>query len=232
MNVRIDTKDQARHSLRERILRTDLPPGSVLDEAAICAETGLSRTPIREVFQRLAGEGFLVLVPNRAPAVAPLDLGRLRQFFRTAPLIYATIARLAAENGTRAQLEALKEIQRGFARATAGEAPDAALWNHRFHAQIGAMADDPYLAPALDRMLIDHTRLGQTFYRPASIAESVLVKRATGQHDAMIAAFEMKNAEQAVELTMDHWDLSRDRIARFVHPEPLPLDPSCTGDGE
>lgn len=228
--MRVDTKEQALNDLRARILRTEFAPGMVLDEAAICQATGLSRTPIREVFQRLAGEGYVTLAPNRAPAVTPLDLERLRQFFQTAPLVYATIARLAVENGTPERLANLKDTQQKFARAAAGEAPDAALLNHRFHAQIGAMADNPYLLAALDRMLIDHTRLGQRFYRPASIAESVLVKRAIEQHDAMIAAFEASDVDQAVEITMDHWDLSRDRIARFVHPDPLPLNPESTGD--
>ena len=40
----------------------------------------------------------------------------------------------------------------------------------------------------------------------------------------MIAAIEAREAGVLVGLTLEHWDLSRDRIERFVRPDPLPLD--------
>ena len=40
----------------------------------------------------------------------------------------------------------------------------------------------------------------------------------------MIAAIEAGEAGVAVDLTLRHWDLSRDRLERFVRPDPLPLD--------
>ena len=39
----------------------------------------------------------------------------------------------------------------------------------------------------------------------------------------MIEAFENSDPETAVELTLLHWDLSRDRMEEFVRPDPLPL---------
>ena len=59
---------------------------------------------------------------------------------------------------------------------------------------------------------------------PASPAETVLVSKASDQHDAMISAFEAQEPALAIDLTLQHWDLSRDRIERFVRPDPLPLD--------
>jgi len=52
----------------------------------------------------------------------------------------------------------------------------------------------------------------------------VLVSKASDQHDAMICAFEAQEPALAIDLTLQHWDLSRDRIERFVRPDPLPLD--------
>ena len=211
--------------LRQRILTQAIAPGSDLDEATLCDRYAISRTPLREVLQRLAGDGYLTLAENRGAKVASMDLPTLRTFFQTAPMIYATTARLAAENRTPDQLDALKSIQSDFARATAsGAGGEAAMLNHRFHARIGTMARNPYMEAALTRMLIDHTRLSQTFYRPASPGESVLVKRACEQHEAMIAAIEAQDTGLVIDLTLQHWDLSRDRMERFVRPDPLPLD--------
>ncbi len=86
---------------------------------SLAAGFGLSRTPFREVLQRLAGEGYVALSENRGAKVSPMDLDTLRTFFQTAPLIYASIARLAAENRDAPQLVALKAAQENFVAANA-----------------------------------------------------------------------------------------------------------------
>jgi DNA-binding GntR family transcriptional regulator len=214
-------KQHCLSDLRMRIMTLDIAPGSDLDEARLTAEYGISRTPLREVLQRLAGAGLITTQDNRGAKVASMDLAVLRTFFQTAPMIYANIARLAAENGTPAQLGALKDVQQRFAKA---EASDAAMLNHRFHELIGEMAHNPYLMAALTRMLVDHARLSQTFYRPASSEEAALVGLARDQHDAMIDALAAGDGALMVDLTLQHWDLSKDRMERFVRPDPLPLD--------
>ncbi|MGR3503560.1 GntR family transcriptional regulator [Pseudaestuariivita sp.] len=225
------TKEHCQQDLIQRILLQELAPGEDLDEARVAAQYGMSRTPLREVLQRLAGAGYVVLNAGRGATVAAMSIAELRTFFQTAPMIYAAIARLAAENATAAQITQLKETQRGFARAAlAGETRAAALGNHAFHAEIGAMAHNPYLTACLDRLLIDHTRLSQTFFRPATPEDADLVTSAVAHHEAMIAAIEARDADVHAALALEHWDLSKDRIARFVRPDPLPLDapPSAT----
>lgn len=222
-------KQACAEELRAAILTREMAPGSDLDETALAERYGLSRTPLREILQVLAGEGYISLQPNRGARVTSMDLAVMRSFFQTAPLIYATAARLAAENRTASQLGPLKAAQRVFRKAVqSGNGPEAALNNHRFHEAIGEIASNAYLMPSLNRLLIDHTRLGQTFYHPESAAERMLVLKAADQHDAMIAAIEARDADEAAELTLQHWDLSRDRMARYVQPDPLPLEPANT----
>ncbi|MDR9393275.1 MAG: GntR family transcriptional regulator [Roseovarius sp.] len=220
-----DRKHACLEDLRARILTQDIAPGSDLDEAALCARYGLSRTPMREIIQRLNGEGYVRLAQNRGAKVASMDLPVMRMFFQTAPMIYANVTRLAAENRRRDEIGPLEDIQEAFRRATqAGDASEAAMQNHRFHLQIGEMAHNPYLLAGLKRMLIDHTRLSQTFYRPASADEKLRVARACEHHDAMIVAIDQQESAVAVDLTLEHWNLSRDRLERFVSPDPLPID--------
>ena len=197
-----NNKEQCFADLKRRILSTEFSPGAALDEVRLAEQYGISRTPMREVLQRLTGCGYAVQEDNRGTKVASMDISTMRTFFQTAPLVYANIARLAAENRTEAQLDALQEAQNDFARANGnGDAGSAGLANHRFHEIIGEMAHNPYLKAALERMLIDHTRLSQTFYRPASPQEKILVMQAQDQHDAMISAIEAREA--ALELLED-----------------------------
>ena len=52
------TKESCLRDLQQRILSTDLSPGLALEEAGLVEQYGLSRTPLREVLQRLSGRGF------------------------------------------------------------------------------------------------------------------------------------------------------------------------------
>ncbi|MEM0923722.1 MAG: GntR family transcriptional regulator [Pseudomonadota bacterium] len=213
--------------LRQRILAMDIAPGADLDETALSAHYGVSRTPLREVLQRLGGEGYVTLSENRGAKVASMDLAQMRSFFQTAPMVYASTARLAAENRSPGQIAILKEVQSSFATAVAStDAAEMALHNHRFHAEIGEMAGNAYLSPSLRRLLIDHTRLGQMFYRAEDETDRTAIATASAQHDQMIDAIEGQDPARAVTITLAHWDLSRDRIERFVRPAPLPLDPT------
>ncbi len=218
------SKDDCVADLRRRILSTDLSPGEDLDETALAERYGMSRTPLREVLQRLQGEGYVEMSQNRGAKVASMDIGVLRTFFQTAPMVYANVAQLACENRTTAQLDRLKDAQRVFAKVATTNPSEAALANHSFHAIIGDMAQNPYLVASLARLQIDHTRMSQTFYRPAAPAETLLVIKAIEQHDAMITAIDSRERALAIDLTLQHWDLSRDRMERFVRPDPLPVD--------
>ncbi len=211
--------------LRARILTQDIPPGSDLDEASLAEDYGISRTPLREVLHRLAGGGYVRLEENRGAKVESMDLATLRVFFQTAPLIYCSIARQAAENRSSREIAALKETQVQLSRvARAGDARQSGLLNHKFHEQIGEMARNPYLFAGLKRMLVDHTRLSQTFFDPKTNADETRIKKAIEQHDAMISAIEAQEAALATDLTLQHWDLSRDQLEKYVRPDPIPLD--------
>ena len=85
----------------------------------------------------------------------------------------------------------------------------------------GEMAGNLYLLPSFKRLLIDHARLGMTFFRPQTTELSNKLALASEQHDAIIAAIEARDEKTAGRLADDHWNLSRDQIESFVMPAPL-----------
>lgn len=60
--------------LRRAILTGEFAPGDRLRAEHLAERWGVSPTPLRETFMRLAGEGFVVIEPQRGARVAPLDL--------------------------------------------------------------------------------------------------------------------------------------------------------------
>ena len=226
----VKNKETCREDLIERILTLDVEPGAILDEAELSEEYGLSRTPLREVFQKLAGEGYLTLAKNRGAKVSSMDINSMRNFFQAAPMIYAAVARLAVENARQDQIAQLKEVQRLFRMACEEkETRLIVMHNHNFHELLGRMADNPYLTPSLNRLLIDHSRLSQKFYNPINSKERLRVWKARDQHDAMIEAIENGEPATIVELTLEHWSLSRDEIEKYARPDPLDINLGKTG---
>lgn len=218
-------KDRCHKDLIQRILALDLEPGEILDETALSRQYDLSRTPLREVFQRLAGDGYITLAANRGAKVSSMELERMRNFFQAAGMIYASIARLAAENATPQQIADLKDIQGRFAKSiAASDTSRTALLNHELHEQVGVMSANPYLLPSYRRLLIDHTRIGQRFYAPVTANEKARINKASEQHDDLIAAIERRQPARAVEIILEHWELTRTRIEKYVHPDPLSHD--------
>jgi len=212
-------KSNCLEDLRRRILTEALEPGSYLDETEIAEAYGISRPPLRELLRQLAGEGYVILHENRGAQVAPMTHKTLRNFFIAAPMIYAAIGRLAAQNATAAQIMRLKDTQLLFRAAIRdGDTESRTLTNERFHSIMGEMADNEFLTPSLRRLLIDHARIGMTFYntRRPELADQRAV--AVDHHDQFIALIETQDADACADLAIAHWELSRAQIESFVTP--------------
>ncbi|MCP4316552.1 MAG: GntR family transcriptional regulator [Hyphomicrobiales bacterium] len=227
-------KDEARArkarcyaDLKRKILTMAMQPGSNIDEALLSRSYEISRPPFREVLRQLAGEGYVTLVENRGAKVSEMNHKTLRDFFVAAPMIYSAVSKLAANNATDLQIQKLKETQKQFRAAIAGgDVEGRALNNERFHAIIGTMADNVYLEPSLSRLLVDHARIGMTFYQPRSPQMAENLNVAAEQHDEFIALIEAGDDRSIARLAVEHWELSRNQIELFVTPAGLdiPLD--------
>ncbi|KPZ10217.1 hypothetical protein ALO41_00147 [Pseudomonas amygdali pv. ulmi] len=218
-------KNALYEDLKRQILAMELRPDEVLDETRICEAYGLSRTPVREVFRRLAGEGYVDIRENRGVRVTSMSYGTLRNFFQVAPMIYSAVARLAVQNYTLPQLLDLKETQaRLRAASQQSDTVGLVLENNRFHAIMGEMADNPYLTPSLQRLLIDHARIGHTFYRPHNQEMQESMEQSSAHHDAFIEALEQRDEPRMVTLVHEHWELSRQNLQMFIAPPSIRAD--------
>lgn len=78
--------DQVFEVILGMILKLELTPRTHLSEAQLAKDLGVSRTPVREAFQKLEALGFLDIVPQRGSSVAPIRASAFRrsQFMREA----------------------------------------------------------------------------------------------------------------------------------------------------
>jgi len=73
------TVQRVQDVIRDAIVRLELPPGTAIDKAALCARLGVSRFPVSEALGRLSAEGFVEVLPQRGTRVARIDMDDCHQ---------------------------------------------------------------------------------------------------------------------------------------------------------
>lgn len=71
------TNNAVYNTIREEILFMDLLPGQVISETEIAKRFEVSRTPVREAFQRLEYEGLLNVKSHQGTFVTLIDLNKI-----------------------------------------------------------------------------------------------------------------------------------------------------------
>jgi DNA-binding GntR family transcriptional regulator len=150
---------QAYQRLRDLIVTLQLPPGALLNDAALMAQLQVGRTPLREALQRLAGEGLVVVRPRRGAFVASLSLLDLQQIFELRRVIEGYAASLAAERASAADLEALQAALNPLAPAEAADPRALIEVDRAFHRALARAAHNSFLESTLSRMYNLNLRL-------------------------------------------------------------------------
>lgn len=106
MNLLSETKINNRGSIRDhvytaiktQILKLELEPGRKISEKEIGEILQVSRTPVREAFQKLAQEEFLEIYPQRGTFVSRINLEQVEEARFMRENIERGIVRLACEH--------------------------------------------------------------------------------------------------------------------------------------
>lgn len=200
--------------LRDEILDLRLPPGHALDELQLADRFAMSRTPIREALVRLAGEGLVTTLPNRTSVVSEIDFLNLRAFLDALVLMYRVTTRLAAENRRDADLLRIRGYQAAFVTAVAaGDALAMIAANRDFHAAIADAGANSYFAALCHRLLDEGRRMLRLYYD--SFGDRLPQVR-VDEHEAMIAAIEAGEVEEADGLARTHAQGIADRIRELL----------------
>jgi DNA-binding GntR family transcriptional regulator len=86
------------------------------------------------------------------------------------------------------------------------------------------MSGNAYLQPSLGRLLIDHARIGQTFFRPRNDDMRQRLHLSVEHHDGFIAAIGAHDEDTVVDLVFEHWELSRENMEMFIAPQGMKAD--------
>lgn len=138
--------------IRRRIIAHVYEPGERIFEDHIAAELEVSRNPVREALQALAGEGFVELEPRRGARVATLSAAGARELFEVREALEGLVARLAAQRRTETEIAELREaVAGGLEIAAGGHLTELPARNTQFHALLARAARNEMLAETIRR---------------------------------------------------------------------------------
>jgi DNA-binding GntR family transcriptional regulator len=172
--------------LKAMIIEGALGPGARLNERVLCEQLNVSRTPLREAFKMLAGEGIVELLPNRGAAVARLSIEDIEATFAVIASLEGLAGELAARNITESELAEIRALQFDMLASHARrDLPGYFRANMQIHARISAASRNPVLAETFERL---NTRIFATRYRSNLSAERW--DQAVAEHDRMLKLLE------------------------------------------
>jgi len=197
--------DRIYDALRSAIFSLELGPGQSLVERDLAARFGVSKSPVRDALQRLAGEGLAVQSAYRGMSVIRIEPELADEIYTLREVVEEMAVRLATPRlrdddiaAARAALEHSVEAQRQNDSAL------VAAHNRQFHDIFIRNCGNRPLAETLLK-LQDRVRIISVmgWRSRSSMAEE------HGQHMAVLQAVEARDARKAGRLMREHIHSSR-----------------------
>lgn len=192
--------DEVTERLRMAIIEGDLAPGQRLNERILCQTFGISRTPLREAFKVLAGEGLVEIHPHRGAIVAPLTLDELEHTIETmAALERLAGALVVARMGEAATREVRALHYQMLACHARGDLPGYFKLNQAIHLALMESTGNPVLAASYAGL---NARIRR--YRYMANLSQARWDESIAEHEAILAALEARDGAALAEVLARH----------------------------
>ncbi len=186
--------------LRDGIISGELEGGRFLDEMWVSGAVGVSRTPVREAFHRLAAERFISLLPRKGAQVRTVTARELEEVYQSRRLIEGhAIATLCANRvGAPAEMPDLID-----GMVSAGAERDwfaVSGFDRRFHRAIVNAAGNTVLTELYDTLRSRQQRVTVRALEARPERLTVINE----EHRALVAALNAHDAKEASRLLEQH----------------------------
>lgn len=209
LNKSVSLSDQVFERIEDDILTGKHPRGTVLTELGLCAELGVSRTPVREALLRLeqehilesTGKGMLVLgiTPEDAEVIYTIR-GHVEGLSAAACARFATDEQIA-------ELRGIVEMQEYFAERHDSE--KVKQLDSQFHEMVYRCSGHIYY----DTLAPLHKK-AQNF-RKASVSSGNRVLSSTAEHRSVMEAIAARDEDEAERRMTEHVRNARNNLEKY-----------------
>ena len=145
-------KDRAYAFTKQRVLDATYAGGDLLTEGEVAEALGMSRTPVREAFLRLEGEGLLRLYPKRGALVVPVSAAEVEAVMETRALVERFAVEQAIARGADVTGAMRDAIARQERHADAGDLDGFVAADRAFHTVVVAAAGNQIVLDLYDSL--------------------------------------------------------------------------------
>jgi DNA-binding GntR family transcriptional regulator len=204
--------EQVAERLRARILSHRIAPGSWIDEQALCAEYGISRTPLREALKVLAAEGLVTMRPRRGAYVTEMSERDVTEVYHLLSLLESDAAAEVARLATGDELAALESMHEQLEQAVDNRERFFAL-NEAFHMRLLEVAGNRWRTQVVvDLRKVMKLNRHHSLFREGRLTESL------NEHRALMTALLRRDATAAEVLSRAHF---RNGLVAAKQAEPV-----------
>lgn len=185
--------------VREGILTGQLAAGSFVEEAQISAATGVSRTPVREAFQRLAAEKLIELLPRRGAQVRQVTQAELIDVYDARRLLEGHAVRhlCAARLPVPA---AMTTLQAAMTELAESDLIGHVALNQQFHRALVGAAGNAVLIELYDGLRARQQHVAMTAVRSKPERRAIIL----AEHAALLDALAAHDAAEAIAILDRH----------------------------
>ena len=194
-------------TLRDDILKQKIENGTKLTEAAVCEMYGVSRTPVREAFQKLELDGLIDIIPNKGAFVRGLTLQDIKDMYELRKAYEVICVQFAIDRITDDAMTKLKESYDLMEFFRIKEDPDKFMqMNTQFHQILYSATGNRMLQHVLTsyQVYTKNTKLSHEYIR--EYFDEVLA-----EHKAIYEGIVNKDKEAAAKAAAIHMDNSKRR---------------------
>jgi DNA-binding GntR family transcriptional regulator len=210
----------AERTLRRQILEGFYLPGQKISDSAISKDLGVSRTSVRESFQRLVQDGLITIVPNRGAFVTERDKQEVSELYELREALEVFAVSQATLRASTEKLIAIKEMLT-ITKTSMVEHGGRYPVELDFHATVCELAGNQAL---LDEIQKVHHKLKLTRifsgYKPARARD------AYWEHLSILEAMIRRDSNAAAEAMRSH--LCNSRISTEEINQDLKHDTTST----
>jgi DNA-binding GntR family transcriptional regulator len=204
---RASVRDQVHQALLRKLLDGELAIGQNIDEPALAAELGVSRTPIREALARMVEQGLVDHRQNRGYFVTPVTVLDAREIYPMLAALEALALRTADPTDITAALPDLASSADLTAAGARGPR-EAHAADDRFHDQLVALAGNTRLTHTITSLKRFVHRFEHAF-----MTDTEALATSSRQHQAIVDALRTGDIDAAARALDDNW---RHGMNRFL----------------
>ncbi|MEP3438041.1 MAG: GntR family transcriptional regulator [Hoeflea sp.] len=197
-------------SLKQAILTLAFRPGERMQKQEICAELGVSRSPVTEAMARLASEGLVDIIPQTGTFVTRFSMAEISEgaFLREA-LELAAVERAAATITEEQLVQLRRNLRIQEALMQDGDLAGFHQMDARMHELILSFTGYRRLAALAETAWIHVNRA-----RHLNLPAPGRMQATLAEHKAIVAALEARDAKAAREATRYHLN----QLIKFLEP--------------